>query len=92
MYQNLSDSGFLFVHDPKDDSTAHKNLTIVSGHIHPGITLRARGRQTFRLPCFVISPERIVVPAFSEFTGLKTIKPNETEKVFAVVDNVVVEI
>lgn len=58
-----------FVHDPahiKDDG-----LYSLCGHIHPGVTLR-EGRQILRLPCYVANQYRMVLPAFSLFTGLNT--------------------
>lgn len=53
------------VHDP---SEVHDRY-VVAGHLHPHLTLRGRGRQSLRLPCFVVGPTRAVLPAFSSLTG-----------------------
>ncbi len=38
----------LFTHEPLKEDREHK-LTI-SGHIHPGVLIKSKGRQSFRLP------------------------------------------
>lgn len=45
---------------------------VISGHIHPGYLMAGRARQFLRLPCFIVSPQHIILPAFSIFTGLYT--------------------
>ena len=40
----------------------------ISGHFHPKATVPARGRPVTR-PCFVFDAHRVVLPAFSAFTG-----------------------
>jgi len=83
----LKESGFLFLHDESKAETENPGKKIVvSGHVHPGITLRGKGRQSLRLPCFIISSQQILLPAFGEFTGLHVIKPKPDEKVYAVAE------
>lgn len=60
---------FLFVHDP--DETA-KNQYLISGHIHPGVSIKGRGRQRIKLPCYTVTERQLILPAFSEFTGLNS--------------------
>jgi len=86
-------SGFSFRHDPQlPQNKQSKNVITVAGHLHPGITIRGKGRQSLRLPCFHFTEKQILLPAFGEFTGLHRIRPDETDRVFAVVDNRVLEI
>lgn len=40
----------------------------VAGHLHPAAAIRRRGRRV-RTKCFVISPTRIILPAFGAYTG-----------------------
>ena len=82
---------FLFVHDPNESTEKDETLLTVAGHIHPGISLKGKGRQSLRFPCFLFSDERILLPAFGEFTGLHTIKPEEDEEVFVVVEGDILE-
>jgi uncharacterized protein len=89
---SLQEGPFLFVHDPKGAQAG--NLITVSGHVHPGIKIMGSGRQSLRLPCFCFTDNGILLPAFGEFTGLHTIKDrfNETDLVFALVDEEIIEI
>ncbi|NBC65576.1 MAG: ligase-associated DNA damage response endonuclease PdeM [Bacteroidetes bacterium] len=92
VFETLKMDDFLFVHDPNDSFESDSNRTVVAGHIHPGISIKGKGRQSLRFPCFLFSKEKILLPAFGEFTGLFTIKPEEGEQVYAVVDGSIVEL
>ena len=60
---------FLFVHDPQN----HKGCNfVISGHIHPGVLVKGKGRQKIKLPCYAITDNELVLPAFSKFTGLNS--------------------
>jgi len=82
---------FLFVHD-KTDIQKIPDKTIISGHIHPGVNLKGKGKQRLRLPCFSISDQQIILPAFGEFTGLHIIKPNENRQIFTIIENSVIDL
>lgn len=71
---------FNFIHHPKN---MVENEFYISGHIHPGFVLRTRN-ESIKLPCFGISEQQIVLPAFSKFTGLdtKSLKGNFRNIVF----------
>ena len=58
---------FLFVHDNVEDSSDHFSI---SGHTHPGVLIRGRGKQKLKLPCYQIASKQLILPAFSLFTGL----------------------
>ncbi len=59
---------FTFIHEPLDS----ENEFSISGHLHPGVTVKLEKRKTVRLPCFRVSDNQLILPAFSEFTGLDT--------------------
>lgn len=59
---------FTFVHEPE---SVHDIFTI-SGHIHPGVIVHGKARQKIKLPCFAVSENQLILPAFSKFTGLDT--------------------
>lgn len=42
----------------------------IGGHIHPGVSLMVQNRQKLKFPCFLVSENQIILPAFSQFTGL----------------------
>ena len=49
----------------------------ISGHLHPGIKIKGKGRQRIILPCFVEQENELVIPAFGTFTGLHLITNKE---------------
>lgn len=74
--QYLKMGPFTFVHDPKEPA---ENQFCISGHIHPGFVLQGRNER-LRLPCFAVSEQQIILPAFSKFTGLDTKSLNKNFK------------
>jgi DNA ligase-associated metallophosphoesterase len=43
----------------------------ITGHIHPGFMINSPVKR-IKLPCFVVTENQLLLPAFSEFTGLDT--------------------
>ncbi len=83
----FSINDFLFVHDilrPKIVPPPGK--FVFSGHVHPGITLRGRAKQSLRFPCFYFAKDHCILPAFSRFTGTYTVEPQKGEQAFAIVE------
>lgn len=60
---------------------------LFSGHMHPGITIKGLSKQSLRFPCFYFSENHCVLPAFSKFSGLASIKPKKADQVFAIVND-----
>lgn len=81
---------FLFSHEPLEENLP-KGYN-VAGHLHPGIRLTGAGRQTMRLPCFWFGEHHAVLPAFGLFTGLATINPKSTDRVYVATDKAVLEV
>lgn len=73
---------FSLLHDPRACSEPYG----LAGHIHPGVELSGRGRQSMRLPCFWFGPECGVLPPFGECTGCGRIRPCVGDQVIAVAD------
>jgi DNA ligase-associated metallophosphoesterase len=58
---------------------------VLSGHLHPCVTARGRGRgDRQRLPCFWFGRDTAVLPAFGEFTGCLEVAPREGDGVWVV--------
>ena len=76
----LEISPFLFVHDPIEKQETYFTL---SGHIHPGVLIKGKGRQKVKLPCFAVSEHELILPAFSNFTGLNTRYGDKTTVYYA---------
>lgn len=62
------------------------------GHVHPTIKLSGRGGDRLRLPCFVVGPNCLILPAFSAFTGSGAWTRQADEGVFVIVDDHVIEL
>ena len=78
---------FWFTHIPKADPGAFINIC---GHLHPGIRLHGRARQSLRMPAFFFRVDSILVPAFGRFTGSVAIKPKADDLVVAIVEDTLV--
>lgn len=58
-----------------------------SGHKHPGIRLKSKGRQTMTLPCFHLTGSDLILPAFGELTGLHLISHLREDEVYAIAED-----
>jgi len=83
-------NNLILTHEPMDVIVEGKyNLC---GHIHPGVRLSGKGRQSVKIPCFYFGKEMGIMPAFGTFTGTHVLKPMEGDKVFVVQDKMVIEV
>jgi uncharacterized protein len=91
----LATGPFLFLHDKKaekDLTEKEKKLYRFTGHLHPAIRLKGKGKQSLRFPCFCFSKETAVLPAFSRFTGGFLIEPAKEDQVFALVEDGIMQL
>ncbi|MGO4709740.1 ligase-associated DNA damage response endonuclease PdeM [Chryseobacterium sp. 2TAF14] len=65
--QQLEIDDVVFVHDFEKSNPKFQ----ITGHIHPGFIINSPVKK-IKLPCFVITENQLLLPAFSEFTGLDT--------------------
>ena len=79
---------FTFIHEPNN----HSEKFSISGHIHPGIILCGKAKQAIKLPCFAISENQIILPAFSKFTGLYTKSLHQNFKFIAFTKGTIFEV
>ncbi len=79
---------FLFCHEPCQSP----GRFVLSGHIHPSITLHDPVGPALRLPCFLFSEHYALLPAFGGFTGTAAVRPEPDDQVFAIADNTVIPI
>ena len=61
---------------------------VIAGHVHPVFHLRS-GRDSLRLPCFLLGTSRAILPAFGVFTGGHPLIPQITDRVVVVADELV---
>ncbi|MEC5174461.1 ligase-associated DNA damage response endonuclease PdeM [Chryseobacterium nepalense] len=58
---------FMLIHDFEKKHSKFQ----ITGHIHPGFVINSVVKK-IKLPCFVVTENQLLLPAFSEFTGLDT--------------------
>lgn len=64
--EEYTEEDFVFAHHPSETS---RNAFLFAGHIHPVFTLRGKGRQSLRVPCFLQDTHQMILPCFGVFTG-----------------------
>ncbi|MBC2845279.1 ligase-associated DNA damage response endonuclease PdeM [Winogradskyella flava] len=60
---------FIFIHE---HSAKYPETFTISGHTHPGVLIKGKGKQKLKLPCYQVASNQLILPAFSLFTGLNT--------------------
>ncbi|GGC13685.1 ligase-associated DNA damage response endonuclease PdeM [Dyadobacter sediminis] len=65
--EDFEEDGFIFTHHPKTELRSDR--FVFAGHVHPVFTSYGKGRQSVRLPCFVIDKNQAILPSFGVFTG-----------------------
>ena len=78
---------FIFVHDFKKKNEKFQ----ITGHIHPGFVINSLVKK-IKLPCFVLTENQLLLPAFSEFTGLDTKNLPKKGKYYVFTDAEIYEI
>ena len=87
----LETDGLVITHEPDDLAPA---VPGICGHLHPGIKLKQGRRTSHKVPGFALNHNRhLVLPAFSEFTGIYPVEIHPPKhRFFAPVQNRVVEL
>lgn len=57
----------------------------IAGHVHPGCSILAKGRQAYRLPCFYYRKQTLLLPAFGSLTGLHLVEPARDARIYPIV-------
>lgn len=74
---------FALQHEPD----AHPSHHVLAGHVHPVYRLRGKGRQSLRLPCFVIGARVSLLPAFGAFTGGHGVEQDNDRRIYVIGDH-----
>lgn len=69
-------------HDPP--TILNSAVYYLCGHLHPAVLLAGKARQAMRFPCFWFGATVGVLPAFGAFTGFKSVRPSQGDKIFAI--------
>lgn len=81
---------FIFSHHPQKKHI--ENTFTFCGHIHPVYCLKHTGRQSLRLPCFVVDDSQVILPGFGVFTGGYEMKAVENRKFFVIAEQQVLKV
>jgi DNA ligase-associated metallophosphoesterase len=79
---------FVLAHEPLQPSAGYA----LTGHLHPGVALRGKGRQMLKLPCFWFGATCAVLPAFGSFTGVAVIRPQPGDRVYVVAEGQILQV
>lgn len=70
----------VFSHQPCQKASGYT----ISGHVHPAVNLRGKGRRRERFACFCFGSDYAILPAFGSFSGHHLIRPLEGDRVYIV--------
>ena len=87
--EELVVNNFRFRHDMVQQTETGGHY-LFSGHIHPGVRISGAGKQSLCFPCFYFTKNYCVLPAFSHFTGVAVVQPQEGDNVFAIVNKTII--
>ncbi len=77
---------FVGVHEPEPWPDGY----VLSGHLHPCVSMYGRGKQSARLPAFVFGPNVGVLPAFSSFTGTGMYERDPQDRLYVIAGDEVI--
>ncbi len=86
--EKLTMEPFTFTHHPEASLYSYN----LAGHIHPGVHLSGRSRQSIKLPCFYFGKTNGLLPAFGNFTGHVAIPTFQEDKIFAITPKAIMTI
>jgi DNA ligase-associated metallophosphoesterase len=90
LHHELVLANFILTHHPMEEvPPGYYNL---AGHIHPGVVLYGKGRQSLTLPCFHFGMCQGLLPAFGVFTGLARVRPAREDRVYVIVQDKVIDV
>jgi len=88
----VEEEGLILRHEPGGGDPGPPGRYALAGHLHPCVSLRGRGRERMRLPCFWFGAGEAVLPAFGRFTGMSPVTPRPGDRIFVVGEGGVLKI
>lgn len=86
----LKVDGLIVTHEPDDLPVGAYGI---AGHLHPGVRIKESSRQSLRVAGFFLrDSEHLILPAFSEFTGIHPLKIVGKDRFFTEINGVISEI
>lgn len=84
----LHEPPFVFRHEPEPDARGY----VMCGHLHPAYMIRSTGKEKLRAPLYWFKEDRAILPAFGQFTGGKVVDADESDRLFIVGPDCVIEV
>lgn len=81
--------GIVIVHNPADAPSDRASLC---GHKHPAVLVRDGKNTKLSFPCFWLSADQLILPAFGSNLGMHHVPPAADERYFIAVNGQVVEL
>lgn len=85
----FEEKNILLTHEPLEE--IKPNTFNIAGHIHPGVLLRGKGKQSAKLPCFWMNAQQLIMPAFGNLTGAVKM-PVAKARIFGILGDELLEI
>jgi DNA ligase-associated metallophosphoesterase len=76
---------FTFGHHPREEFADDEY--VISGHVHPVVSLGGTARQSVTVPCFYFGIQQAILPSFGYFTGGYAVQVSDSDTVIAVAQN-----
>ena len=93
LHNHLYVEPFLMLHYPVPEEKLEQiEGYVLCGHIHPGVLLTGRGRQSLTIPCYAFGERQAILPSFGKFTGRVALKHAKTDQIFGVLKDKVIVI
>src|ERR1700744_2925999 len=93
LHDELLIQPFLMLHHPLSEEKLQQTESYAfCGHIHPGVSLRGRGRQSLTIPCFSFGERQAILPSFGRFPGRVAIRQQKDDRIFGVLQDKVIAI
>ena len=92
--------GLSFNHHPPEKSPANlpetgtraKGNYLLTGHLHPSVTMYGAGKQALTFPCYYFGRDYAILPAFGRFTGTARVHAREGDHLFAIVNQDIIHL
>lgn len=86
--ERIEESEIIFSHHPLE----HSAKLNICGHVHPGLEISGKAKQSFKLPCFYSEENLFIVPAFGELTGLYLLDKKSNSDYYLVTRDTIVKV
>lgn len=88
----ITEGPFSLSHHPLLPGQRIEGKYNLCGHVHPCVRLLDRGGSSTKLPSFYFGASEGILPAFGEFTGCAEVKVRAGDRVFVLVEDLVLEV